>query len=226
MVTNLIDLQGKIGADGKVEEGPQFLLTNFCSNLRNKGMALGGEDLEVTPTDAVSIIEVIMLAMSDVARDIKTKNNPAAAVIDSLKNEPILSLRIDYEPGTSDNPEGSWEPSYVFGTEDLGENCKLYSVSETKYHGRFVQRAKQAGFHFNNSSLIFAAILCWAESLVNYLDNNAVEGDEVVVKHPGYFTAKVNVVNGKKVMSLIMEEEVSNIAKGDDELQVFHDSVN
>ena len=216
---NLIDLQGKSKADGSQEQGPLFLLTNFCQNVKAKGRSMGGEDIEISPSDAVNIIEVLMYGLSDIARDIKRKDKPAAISVESLKGDNIMALKVAYEPGTKDNPEGAWEPMYVFGNEGI-EGCIIGKINEPKFHGRFIERAQAYGFHFTNPGLIFATVLSWAESLYTWLDQNAAEGDEVAVEHPDFFTAKVNVIDGKKVFSLVMSEELSNIIKSDDQLQV------
>ena len=211
--------KGKVLPDGTIEGGAAMFLTNYCAQAQVKGKGLGGEPLLMSPSDATVIIETILLGLSDLAGALKEKENTIVVSIDDLKGHMLMGLKVGYEKGTKDNPEGSWEPSYIFDPAEA-EGCTIYNISDTKFHEFIKNAATRRGFSFTNNGLIYAIILCFAECLIAALDANAQEGSSYTIEHPGFFIASVDVVDGKKVMSFIMEEEVSNIIKNDAMLAV------
>lgn len=208
----LMETTAPMKADGTQEVGPIYAITEFCNAISQRSKGLNGETLDVGPSDAKAIIEVILLSMSDCAKERKSKENSIAIVIDSLKGAPILSLKVTHEEGTEDDPEGSWEPSYVFGKDDV-EGCVLYNISDPTLHTNFINRAASYGFKFANPSFIYTAVLAFAEAIYAYLDAVAVEGEDVTLEHENFFSATVSVRDGIKVMTFAMNEEVSNIIK-------------
>ena len=54
------------------------------------------------------------------------------------------------------------------------------------------------------------------QCLFQWLDQNAKDGETVSIGSEGYFKATVDVVDGLKVMNFIPDEEVTNLAKGDE----------
>lgn len=213
------ETQGKVLSDGTIEGGAAMFLSNYCVQAQEKGRGLGGEPLLMSPSDATAIIETMLLALSEMAGALKDKEKTIVVGIDDLKGNMIMGLKVAYEKGTKDNPEGSWEPTYIFDPAEAA-GCEVYKISEPKYHQYIVDAAARKGFSFRNPGLIYAVILCFAECIIAALDANAVEGSTYTIEHPGFFVASVDIIDGQKVMSFVMEEEVSNIIKNDAMLSV------
>ena len=54
----------------------------------------------------------------------------------------------------------------------------------------------------------------------NWLDNNAVEGEEVGVYADGIFQASVVVENGEKIFSIVPDGEIKKLIKDDAAIEV------
>lgn len=184
---------------------------NLCEN--SGGMATLPEE------GVVPIIKTAILAISDYARVVKTKEKPIAIVIDDLKGNMLLAAIVRYHEGEGDMP-GNWSFEWSFDPEDI-KDCTKYSVSEGKANSFFVDRSKTYHMHFVSLSYIYLSCQQFAKSIIDWLDLNAKEGEEVEFNLDGYFKASVIVEGGKKIMSLVVDGAIKRLIKDDAALETL-----
>ena len=173
-------------------------------------------------TDVVHyVVETIFMAMSDYAKVVKTKEKPIAVVIDDLKGNFLMALKVEYIPGIDENTPGSWNPAWTFNKEDI-EGCIVYTVRDNEQIGRFfAARGKTYRMTFSSPTFIYAACLSLANALVKWLDDNENETTPTGIDLPGFFKASVTVIDGIKEFALSVYEEISNLVKDDPTLQTM-----
>lgn len=176
--------------------------------------------LTTLPEEAVGpVIKTAILAMSDYARVIKNKEKPVAIIIDDLKGNMLLAAIVSYHEGEGDMP-GNWSYEWSFDAEDI-KDCTKYAISESKAHPFFIDRAKAYRMKYVSPSYIYLSSQEFANSLIDWLDTNAKEGEEVEVVLDGYFKASVIIENGKKIMSFVPDGNIKRLIKDDAALETL-----
>lgn len=189
---------------------------NFSITLAERS-----SNLTTIPLDAVHcVVETLVMGMSDYARMVKTKEKPIAIVIDDMKGNPVIGLKVEFFEGTPDNPEGSWNPIWTFDPEVL-KGCTIYNVSESRSFQFFVDRGRKLyRMNFSAPNQIYFAAIVFADTLKAWLDAQEVSNDVTVsLELDGFFKASVTLIDGKKVMTFSADEEVTNLVKDDVKLQ-------
>ena len=192
--------------------------STMSQNFVTRGQELAGGLLQVQEEWASMLIKSALMSMSDYARVVKKKEKPIAVVVDDLKGNILLGIKVQFLEGTEDNPEGSWNPVWSFDPEDFAD-CDIYKVSESKAFEFFINRAKVFGMQYTNPSNAYTSAVAMADTMVKWLDENANEKSTEGVELPGIFKITVSVIDGKKVMTFSADEELTNLVKDDAKLQ-------
>lgn len=197
----------------------QFEETSIAGNFsRSTSEKSGG--LTTIPEDAVGpVIKTAILAMSDYARVVKSKEKPVAIVIDDLKGNLLLAAVVRYHEGEGDMP-GNWSYEWAFDADDV-KDCIKYPVSENRAHPFFIDRAKAYRMTYVSPSYIYLGCQEFANTLIDWLDTNAKEGEEVEIDLDGYFKASVIIENGKKIMSFVPDGGIKRLIKDDATLETL-----
>lgn len=198
----------------EIKEGQNNFLVNFGKNLEDMVKQLTGSALYLDTTNAVAVLKAVAYGISDTACALKDEEKTIAVTIADLKANPILSLVVSHSDGTEDNEEGSWDISYKFGP--LDEGTLVYGLDEEKYQVGIIKRGKDAGFTFQDPSLIYTLLVSFANTVISYLDTVANPAESVEAYLDGYFTMKVDVVDGQKVMNFIIDEPIIKAVVGSD----------
>ena len=165
--------------------------------------------------------QLLLLAMADYAKKLRNKETPIAVAIDDEAGKILFWVKLEFMPGTTDDPDGSWNPSWGFTQEELGEGVTIYRTSNNNDLAQFtITRAASYRITFPEPIQISNAYRCFALTLVNWLDTNASAEEEVSVTEPDFWTAAVKVIDDVKVFTFSSAEELTNIMKGDSSLQV------
>lgn len=190
------------------------LSTNFVLRIQE----LSGGLLQVDEPTSVIVIKSVLMAMSDYARVVKSKEKPIAIVVDDIKGNIILGLKVQFMEGTDDNPEGSWNPVWSFDSEDF-EDCNIYKVSESKAYEFFINRAHVFNMNYTSPHNAYTSAVAMADTFVKWLDEQANDKETVGAEMAGIFKIAVSVIDGKKVMTFSADEELTNLVKDDAKLQ-------
>jgi hypothetical protein len=188
---------------------------NFSLNTADKSVGV----VTIPEEYVLPVIKTSLLAISDYARVVKSKEKPIAVVIDDLKGNLMLAAIVTYHEGEGDMP-GNWSYEWTFDAEDI-KDCTRYSVSESKCHEFFIKRGKSCRMVYTSPSYIYMGCQEFAGSLIDWLDENAKEDEEVEVELDGFFKASVVIDGGKKIMSFVPDGAIKRLIKDDAALEVL-----
>lgn len=161
------------------------------------------------PNDmCVENAKVNILALAQAASERKSKESPVATVIDDLEGNLILGCVVQYIPEENkkddeDKTSGSWRCDFTFYQDQLPENCRVVKVSDGKMDATFNNVAYGWNFEYLDPTAIHALAEVFATTLREFLDGSAAEDKIVEVELENYFTASVEIIDGKKVLSFI-----------------------
>ena len=202
------------------------------STMKLKESTLGGNfELQIAemtgghivfPAQYMDILtEVLLLGMVDYAKKLRNKDNPIAVAIDSENGSILMWVKLEWMPGTEDDPDGSWNPSWGFDADEIGEGVTIYRTSNNIDISQCaITRATANRIEFSDPIQISTAYRCFAMVLKAWLDTNAKPEEEVALVHDSYFKAAVVIEADEKIFTFSSEEELTNIMKGDGSLQV------
>ena len=119
------------------------------------------------------------------------------------------------EEGEEDDA-GNWYLEMTFYPEDMTDIEEIYDNHSSEFT---VSAAREAmaivSMRFRTAEYMHTMMTAAIDTLVNFLDANAIEGDEVEVVLNGVFTASVVIEDGKKIMSIVPGEIIKQIIKAD-----------
>lgn len=166
------------------------------------------------------IFEGIIMGFADAAKNLRDKNATVAVILRDrpLDGDFLFGIKIKFTPG-SDDESGSWNTVWSFNKEDF-EDCDIkHYVDEPNTMPSFRDRLIMAGLKlYPMSDLPYLLAKTAFQTLFEWLDTNAKDGETVTVVKDGLFEARVDVDNGIKIMNLIPSEEVTNLAKSDGDI--------
>lgn len=165
------------------------------------------------------IFRTLFTAIADVLKLHRSKNKSRIGF--TMKDEKgnfrlgaILNYRKPDEGEEDDS--GNWYLEFTFHSEDMTDLDEEYD----NHSDEFIMCAQQEAFtiasaRFNSTKFMYIIFNTVIDTLVDFLDVNAVDGDEVEVTMRGVFTASVVVENGVKVMSIVPGEVIKQVIKAD-----------
>lgn len=157
----------------------------------------------------------LFYSVSYILREIKSKDHPVAFVITDIKDNEIAAAIVEYFEGEEDNP-GNWSLVWTFNMDDIPANAEKKTLQNDLYHPHFKAVAgEKYGMAFIDRTAIIVLMTYIVEQLYKWLDENAKENEVVEITLDGVFTAKVEVVDGKKEFAIIPAGEVKTIIKDD-----------
>lgn len=126
----------------------------------------------------------------------------------------ILNYRKPDEGEEEDS--GNWYLEFTFYPEDMTDLDEEYD----NHSDEFIVSAQEEAYviasaRFNSTKFMYMIFNTVIDTLVDFLDVNAIEGEEVEVTMRGVFTASVVVENGVKVMSIVPGEVIKQVVKAD-----------
>lgn len=170
-------------------------------------------------TRTANVYRAMFTAIADILKSKQDKNKSRIGFIlkddkGNFKLGAVLNYRKPDEGEEEDS--GNWYLEFTLYPEDMGEldyECDSHS-------GEFLMCAQQEVYTivsgtFKQPEHMHNVFNTAIDTVVDWLDVNAVENDDVEVVMRGVFTAAVAVENGRKVMSIIPGEAIKQIVKGD-----------
>lgn len=188
----------------------------FSINLRDRLM------MNWVDTRTADFYRHIFAAVTDVLKINQSKNNPRIGF--SLKDDKGVfkfGAILNYQKPEEDAEEdtGNWYLEFTFNSEDMTDlDLDLDNHSDV-----FVRCAAQEAYNicfgrFKSTEFLNSMYCCAFDTLKDFLDANAVEGESVDVSLRGIFTASVEVENGIKIISIVPGEFVKQSIKNDSAL--------
>ena len=198
----------------QIVDGQVNFLQVFGKTLEDTVKQLTGQLLYLDITNSIAVTKAILFGLSDTACQLKEEDKTIALTIADLKGAPLLSLTVSHSDGTEDNSEGSWDIAYKFGP--LDEDTVVYNLDNEKYQIGIIKRGRDAGFEFQDPSLIYTLLVSFANAINTYLDTVANPAERVETYLDGYFNIMVDVTDDKKIFNMIIEEPIIKAVVGKD----------
>lgn len=168
------------------------------------------------------IYRVVFTTMAKMLKERKSKSTPKVGFI--LKDSSggfrfgaIMTYHApDNEADASDDDKGNYTLEFTLNPDDMKDmdvtidNHSDMFVMVTADTAQDIMYGRFKSMEFTNNLFIEAI-----DTLVKYLDANAIENDEFIVEYRGVFTASVTVEGGEKFISIVPGEMIKQIVKGD-----------
>ena len=187
---------------------------NYALSLKDKA------SMDLNANDADKIYATLFSAVSRYLSAIKSKENKdSALVINDLKGNFLFAGIVSYHENENVDMPGNWSYEMTFNEEDIKDVKDIRLSNDTQFDIIAANSAYQLYCmkfvsHMYMHDMFIEAI----NTLVKYLDENAREGEVVEVELPGYFTATVEVRDGKKEFAIVPDGAMKRIIKDDSAL--------
>jgi hypothetical protein len=195
----------------------EFSSTNLPHNVSHGLYNQKGYDLAESHID--KLYYILFYGVASVLKDNRSKDCPTTFTISEANGKPIAAATVEYFDGEGDNP-GNWSLVWTFDPADIPANANKIDLQNDLTHSYFRTIAGEKwGMRFYDRTAIVSLITYSVEQLFKWLDENAKEGEVVEIDLEGVFNAKVEVVDGKKVMAIDPDGEVKTIIKDDSAIE-------
>ena len=189
---------------------------NYAAGMYNeKGYELGADCTD-------KVCDNLFTGVTVCLADIKKKDTPAAFIFEQNNGDFIAAAVVQFLPNEDDPTKpGSWSYIWTWYKDDVPSNARLYRCSDASMSGYFrtVGQSKY-GLQWEDISAINECTRYLLVQIKNWLDANAVDGEEVGVTMDGVFQATVAIENGEKVFSLVPDGEIKKLIKDDAAIEV------
>lgn len=186
---------------------------NYSMDIRNKAR------MDVMPEDVEALYDVFIASFSDFLANVKSKDKPVALVMEDLKGNFKFAGIVSYHENENKDMPGNWSYELTFNEEDIHDISAIYKTLDSKFEIIVADTAHRVRkMRFSSPTHIHEIFIGCVDTLMKYLDENAVEGETKEVELPSYFVASVSVVDGKKEMSIVPGDAMKRIIKEDSAL--------
>lgn len=177
---------------------------------------------ELAPEHVDKIADVLFSGVTDCLADVKSKEIPVAFVFEQNNQDFIAAAVVQFIPNEDDATKaGSWSYIWTWYKDDVPTNARLIRATDIEmsvyFRGTGMRKYSMQWEDINAINECCRYLLCKIKS---WLDENAVEGEEVGVEMKGVFQASVAIENGEKVYSLVPDGEMKKMIKDDSMIEV------
>lgn len=161
------------------------------------------------------IFDVVITGISYFLSDAKNKQNPVAVIFEKNNGDMIVAAIVQYHAGKTDKDPGSWSYVWTFNASDIPENTKVWRFTDSNVKIYFYQTSmSKYSFEMDAKYQAFM-IQTLFETLIKYLDDNALEGEVTTIECDGLFQAKSVIENGEVVKSMEVIGDTKLLIKDD-----------
>lgn len=162
----------------------------------------------------------LLMAVSDFLGLLKSKDVKTALTISDLKGNFKFGAIVSYHPNENEDVPGNWSYEMTFDADDIPKDTKVYASTDTQFLRILATAARDLhSFRYGAPEMIPDILITVIDALKDWLDINAVEGEEKSIELPGYFVAAVAIENGEKIFSIVPDGNLKRLVKGDAELE-------
>lgn len=190
------------------------IAANFSRNLQDQSIGLIDERCK-------ELYRVMFATMADILKIFRKKSTPKIAF--AMRNEnngfdigAILTYRAPDEGEEEDS--GNWYLEFTFDENDLADIDpeNIYDKSNDAFNNCVTNELNIiSSGSFRDKRFMSIMFTVGIDTIKEFLDVNATEGEDIDVIMPGVFTASVSVENGIKYMTITPGEAIKQIIKGD-----------
>lgn len=185
------------------------IANNYSVNLGKRNMNYDAATAEVP-------FKLLASGVSEILAFKKSKNERVAVELRDLKGNFKFAGIVEYQQETEDSDTGNWIESFTFNEEDVEDITTRYSITDNDCTTIIVNDGyDRYGMMFSLPTYVFDILEEAVDTLIEYLDLNAVADDTVAVEVTGAFVASVEFEDGIKCMSIVPDEMMKQIVKSD-----------
>lgn len=202
----------------KIELAESAIPSEFTINL------LDHYQMNWVPGYTADFYRVVFFTIAQVLRHFKSKSTGKAGFIlkdfnGGFKFGAIVTYHNPEEESNDDDDKGNFTLEFTLDEKDM----EGIEVIQDNHSDVFItSAAKQAqdimSGRFVTGEYCSQLFLEAVDTLVKFLDANAIEGEEFELTYRGIFTATVTVENGEKIISIVPGEMIKQFIKGDNSL--------
>jgi hypothetical protein len=177
---------------------------------------------ELAPEHVDKIADVLFSGVTDCLADIKSKDIPVAFIFEQNNQDFIAGALVQFIPNEDDSTKaGSWSYVWTWYKEDIPSNARLIRATDIEMSVYFRGTGmRKYGLQWEDVNAINECCRYLLSKIKSWLDENAVDGEEVGVELKGVFQASVAVENGEKVFSIVPDGEIKKMIKDDSAIEV------
>jgi hypothetical protein len=173
------------------------------------------KNYDLAPEHTDKIFTILFEGTSEALKSIKSKDHPVAFKFNRLNGDMVAAAIVQYFKNDDSSKPDNLSLVWTFYPEDIPANAYVIDLNNVQTHPFF----KSIGFNkyhlkFDHNSMenMFVFLL---ETLYDFLDQNAKEGEEFELTLDSVFTARSTINNGKKEFSIEPAGEVKVLIKDD-----------
>lgn len=159
------------------------------------------DDLIINADFMPKIFSTLFEGVTECLNFAKNKTKACAFIFEELNGNFIAGALVEYHAGKGDDP-GNWSYIWTFNKNDIPENAKTMSLSDTQTHNFFYSIAsRKCGFTIM-AEYMYTVYSTAIKILSKWLDDNASADDINGVQLDGYFQAQVAIEGDEIVKSI------------------------
>lgn len=176
---------------------------------------------DIAPEHYDKLLSVIMIATSEILSSAKLKQQPVTVTYRKANGELVAAATVEFFPNDDASKPGNWALAWTFDESDIPENALKITQDDPNVlvYYRAVAGSKW-NIEFDSTSVVTPLVNTTLLEFKKWLDENAVEGEEVGIEIPALCTGAVSIENGVKVFALIPAGEVKMLIKDDTAIEV------
>lgn len=170
---------------------------------------------EIDEDIAKGYTKSLFTSFSEFLKIVKNEEEPVLLEVSSLTGEFLFGAAVRYNKNDDPTKPGNWVFSYTFNAEDVADIRTRYLYTDPQF-GVILSNTMYTLFNYvwnvDSDTAKRLTIGC-IESIRNFLEANAVEGDVTTLTCGDLFVATSGIENGEKVMAITPGEKSKEIVK-------------
>lgn len=167
------------------------------------------------------ILDVLVSGVSSILHDIKSKEHPVAIMINKAPKETFICAAIvEYYPNEDASKPGEWGYSWTFDESDIPENTSKVNLNDPSFSGSFrTIGSNKYKMGFDNPSDMNELFWVLMDTISQYLQENAKDGEVTEVTLENVVTFRSDVEDGAVVKSIDLDGEIKQMIKDDSSIE-------
>ena len=173
-------------------------------------------NLDLAQDHLDKIYDCIFVGTAQLLAHSKSMDHPTAFVFDKLDGSFVAACIVQFFDNEDKKNPGNWNMVWTFNEEDIPKNAFQIKLSNPQSHTYFIGVAgEKYGMRFEDSGCLANTLVYAMSQLKKWLDENAKEGETIMVEQDGLFQGRVAIEGGEKVFAIEPDGEIKNIIKDD-----------
>ncbi len=176
---------------------------------------------DLTEAQSVAMADVYVTGVSNLLKDLKSKEMPTAFIFDEPNGNFIIAAIVRFIPNENEEMPGHWNYVWTFNKEDIPAGSKEIRPKDADIQIYFrVIAAQKYTFGFKTPAACVDCGNFLFKHIRKWLVDNAKADEEIGVTLDGIFQARAAVEDNEVVLSFEVIGETKAIIKSDADNEV------